>query len=108
MSTTMALKDTALASPSRVAAPGLAVGIAALIFAAHVPLLFLHFEQLWLKPHYQLFPVVLAGAFVLLWPVAQFSFGNSPGGLRYGMGCVQLGAILVTIGWLIDSMSQLA
>src|SRR5258708_1662125 len=102
MSTTMALKDPAPVGASRKSTPRLALGIALAIFAAHVPLLFVHFQQLWLKPHYQLFPIVLAGAFVLVWPLAHYLYATSPGGLRYGIGCVMAGAIFVGIGWLID------
>jgi exosortase len=104
----MALKDPAPVGASRNSASRLALGVALVIFAAHVPLLFVHFQQLWLKPHYQLFPLVLAGAFVLVWPLAHYSYATSPGGLRYGLGCVMAGAILVGIGWLIDSMPDLA
>jgi exosortase len=104
----MALKHPAPAGAQRDTTNGLALGIAILIFAAHVPLIFVHFQQLWLKPHYQLFAAVLAGGFVLLWPIAEFSYGNSPGGLRYGIGCAIIGGILVAIGFLIDFMADLS
>lgn len=61
----------------RDASPTLAVIVAAVVLAAHAPLLYLHFQQLWLKPHYQLFPVVLIGAFALLWPLKSFSLNVS-------------------------------
>ena len=41
------------------------------IVAAHLPLLLLHAENLWDKPHYQFFPIVLVGAGFLAynrWP----------------------------------------
>src|SRR5262249_49780818 len=40
-----------------------AVGCLAL---AHLPLLVAHAQQIWLRPHYQFFPLVLVGAAVLL------------------------------------------
>ena len=52
---------------------GLVIGIGLILLAAHVPLLFAHFRGLWLKPHYQLVPIVLVGAFLLLWPTASMA-----------------------------------
>ena len=41
---------------------------AAVTALAHLPLLLAQGRQLWLRPHYQLFPLVLAGAVVLAAP----------------------------------------
>lgn len=40
---------------------------AGVIALAHLPQLILHAEQLWSKPHYQFFPLVLAGSLFLAW-----------------------------------------
>lgn len=81
---------------------GLVVAIALVVFAAHVPLLFAHFRGLWLKPHYQLFPIVIAGAFVLLWPTGSFSFAKA-GVLKPAMTLLALGAAVFGAGMLIES-----
>jgi exosortase len=39
--------------------------VVGVLLAAHLPLLYVHAQQLWLRPHYQFFPVVLLGAVVL-------------------------------------------
>src|SRR5438067_3391622 len=48
---------------------GRVLAAAAVILAAHLPLLLAHGRLLWGRPHYQFFPLVFAGAAVLLWPV---------------------------------------
>ncbi len=104
----MAVREPAPASASRPITPRMVFAIAAVIFAAHLPLLFIHFQQLWLKPHYQLYPLVLVGAFVLLWPLAHFSYAKSPGGLPYAIALTIIGVGLVAIGMIIDSSAGLA
>ena len=39
--------------------------VAGVVLAAHLPLLVLHARQIWMRPHYQFFPLVLLGAAVL-------------------------------------------
>lgn len=46
----------------------IAAGVIAL---AHLPQLILHAEQLWSKPHYQFFPLVLVGSIFLAWSRLQ-------------------------------------
>ena len=46
----------------RLAAGGLVVGAFLAAIAAHSPLLYDHFSQLWTKPHYQFFPLAIVGA----------------------------------------------
>jgi exosortase len=101
MSSPAAVLDKPLGD-SRKASPGLAIGVAALVLAAHAPLLFLHFQQLWLKPHYQLFPLVLAGAFALLWPLKAFAW-DPPGTLRLALRALALGVGLIVAGALVES-----
>lgn len=98
----MAVREPAPASASRPISPQMVFGIAAVIFAAYLPLLFIHFQQLWLKPHYQLYPLVLAGTFILLWPLDHFSYKKAPGGLPYALALALGGVALVAIGMLID------
>src|SRR5262245_45032587 len=108
MSTTMAVRNPVPASSAQPATSGWIVGISLLIFAAFIPLMFAHFQQLWLKPHYQLFPVVIGLAFVLLWPLNQFSYAKAPGATKYAIGLAVAGAALVVFGMLIDTSEGLA
>ena len=41
------------------------MAVVAIVIAAHLPLLILHGEQIWLRPHYQFFPMAILGAGVL-------------------------------------------
>lgn len=91
----------------RDASPTLAVIVAAVVLAAHAPLLYLHFQQLWLKPHYQLFPVVLIGAFALLWPLKSFSL-NVSGALQHAVRLLALGVGLIVVGAAVESMEWTA
>ncbi len=52
-------------SPARSGAAWGFIVAAAILIAAHLPLLFRHAEQLWLRPHYQFFPLALLGVVVL-------------------------------------------
>jgi len=38
-----------------------------LVALAHLPLLFVYFQQLWARPHYQYFPLVLGAAAYFIW-----------------------------------------
>src|SRR5690606_16359272 len=38
-----------------------------LVALAHLPLLVVYFQQLWGRPHYQFFPLVLGAAVYFLW-----------------------------------------
>ena len=51
-------------SPPR-ALPWGRLAVVAIILAAHLPLLVLHARQIWMRPHYQFFPLLLVGAVVL-------------------------------------------
>jgi exosortase len=41
--------------------------VASLVAVAYLPLLWSHFGQLWARPHYQFFPIVIIGAAILAW-----------------------------------------
>ena len=79
-----------------------ALVVAAIVFLAHLPLLLMHFQELWLKPHYQLFPIVLVGAYGLVWPMASFQF-NSPGLLRYANQIMAGGLAVLIVGMIGES-----
>ena len=40
---------------------------------AFLPLLYAHGQFLWIQPHYQFFPLVLAGAAALAWPCLLYT-----------------------------------
>src|SRR5262249_500468 len=83
---------------------GLVVAFAVFAIAAHAPLLFSHFHQLWLKPHYQMFPLVLIGAFALLWPTG-FSKGTFGGVMRPATIVLTIGIVLTVLGLNGDSLN---
>jgi exosortase len=60
---TTPLQESRIAAPSRQHVA--LVIVASLVVAAYAPLLAAHFHQLWLRPHYQFFPLVMIGAIVL-------------------------------------------
>ncbi len=51
--------------PARRVLPWAVLAAVAAALAAHLPLLILHAQQIWMRPHYQFFPLVLLGAAVL-------------------------------------------
>src|SRR5262249_19746025 len=61
--------------------------LALCVLPVYLPLLVAHARQLWLRPHYQFFPVVLAGAAILGWQRLQGIKHLAPGsrGLSYGL-----------------------
>ncbi len=70
-------------------------GIAVLL--GYLPLLVVHFQQMWARQHYQYFPFVIIAVIVLM--VTRYKEGNEPGpraGKRLG---VEIGLCLVS--WLL-------
>jgi exosortase len=67
---------------------------------AHGPLFFLHLSQIWLRDHYQFFPLVFAGAAVLAW-----SRLRNLGPLSAGSSSVTFG--LLAAAWIILAASEL-
>src|SRR4051812_8779944 len=67
-----------------------------ILVVAFLPLLVAHGRQLWLRPHYQFFPLALVGAAVLAWPVLKDGPRSRPGAtaraVSYG---------LVGLSWLL-------
>ncbi len=49
------------------------------ILLAHAPLLFVHFQQLWSRPHYQFFPMVLLAFLFLVWTQLSDHHGRPAG-----------------------------
>src|SRR5579863_5122720 len=82
------------------------IAISALIVAAFVPLVGTHVQQLWVKPHYQFFPVVLLGAAVLAWSRRRVFKHLQPGSAKVSIGLVACawlllaGAEFVNSSWL--------
>jgi len=77
----------------------IAAGVA--LFLAHLPLLVAHGFALWGRPHYQFFPIVLAGAGLLAWPALKAAWpgtGATPGRttwLLLGLNWLMLATALV-------------
>lgn len=76
----------------------------ALLALAYGPLLYTHGTILWAKPHYEFFPLVLAGSAILAWSASKRLGALQPGKYRW---LVWLGAgfCLLTLAWgaLIDA-----
>lgn len=102
MSTTAPVVERTPAAPRNSTGRGVILAMFAVLLAAHAPLLFAHFRQLWLKPHYQLFPLVLAGGFILLWPTASMSFSRA-GVLKPALQLFALGGAIFGVGFVSES-----
>lgn len=80
--------------------PWLVILVATALVLAHLPLLSLHARQIWLRPHYQFFPLLLVGAAILF--ILR---------LR-GLGTLKPGSTVATVGllaagWLILAAGEL-
>jgi exosortase len=79
---------------------------ASCIVLAHLPLLAVHAQQIWLRPHYQFFPLVVAGALVLLFARTRRLGPLVPGAAMpvlvffAAAGSVLLVALLLHSSWL--------
>jgi exosortase len=71
---------------------------AAVLGLAHLPMLIAFGRQLWLRPHYQLFPLVIAGAAVLARPAWRLAVGGSP---APSAAARRAGAALLGLNWLL-------
>jgi exosortase len=67
MATVSAVQKTTPAAPAEPRLSMSLIAVAIVCCLALAPLLFAHMKQLWVRPHYQFFPLVLIGAGVLLW-----------------------------------------
>src|SRR5262245_29185799 len=65
--------DQPRVAPSRPALPAPPLVAAGLLGLAHLPMLIAHGKQLWMRPHYQFYPLVLAGAALLAVPAVQLA-----------------------------------
>jgi exosortase len=80
--------------------------VAAILALAHLPLLIAHLRVLWLKPHYELFPLVFLGAGVLAlpaWRLAQSGSTPSPAAKKWGLILLGLNWLLLTTAVAIES-----
>jgi exosortase len=80
-------------------APSL-LGLSALIVAAYVPLVMTHGQYLWMRPHYQFFPLILLGAAVLAW-------SRSAELKRLESGSFSLSIVLAASAWLALAGAEL-
>ncbi len=67
---------------------------AAVIAAAFMPILLLHGHELWARPHYQFFPLVIPGAVALIW-----RWCGKLGRVEPGMAA--LGSGMAVLAWLM-------
>jgi exosortase len=80
--------------------------------AAILPLVVAHGRQLWLRPHYQFFPILLLGAAVLAWSRLRSAPLPVPAAPRLGAFLASLtwlllaGAILLDSSWLATVAAQ--
>jgi exosortase len=93
-----------------------ALVVAAILLAAHLPLLIAHGQQLWLRPHYRFFPLVLLGAGVLAFTRLRPAPALAPGSTRWAAPllllawCLLAAAELLHSSWLgsISALTTLA
>src|SRR5438067_2029850 len=90
-------KATATAVPWRLGAMGL------LWIGAYLPLVSAHARQLWLRPHYQFFPLVLVGAVVLFCSRLKDAGPLSPGSGRWSAMWVSVTLALTAVAVLLNS-----
>jgi exosortase len=91
----MPLAGRGLAKPS-----GRVLAAAAVLLAAHLPLLVSHGKVLWARPHYQFFPLVFVGAAALLWPVlSEFRTARLPA--ARGPATATPGFVLMAVSWTL-------
>jgi exosortase len=79
---------------------------AAVTALAHLPLLLAQGRQLWLRPHYQLFPLVLAGAVVLAapaWRLVAAGAVAGPVARRVGVALLGLNWLLLAAALVLES-----
>src|SRR5690242_8669232 len=72
---------------------------------AFLPLLLAHGRQLWLRPHYQFFPLALIGAAVLAWPALTEGPRTRAGATArtFSFGLVGLSWLLLAGAVVMDS-----
>lgn len=73
------------------------------VLLAYGPLLAAHGRQLWLRPHYQFFPVLLLGAAILAWQRLHSVHALRPGPRSLSYGLVGLAASLLAAAVVLDS-----
>jgi exosortase len=73
------------------------------VTAAYLPFLVAHFRQLWLRPHYQFFPVVLVGAAVLGGQRLRDLRHLTPGPRALAAGLAAAAAWLLAAAVVLDS-----
>ena len=79
------------------------LAVVALILSVLLPLLAAHAAQLWLRPHYQLFPVALLGAAVLAWQRWREVKPLTPGSRPVSYGLVGLAWIVLALAVAVNS-----
>jgi exosortase len=91
---------------SRPAARPLALGLVvagAVVVLAHLPLLVQHGRQLWLRPHYQFFPLVLLGSLVLAFLRLRDGERLAPGSPRWSWPLLALAWFVLVLAELLYS-----
>jgi exosortase len=79
------------------------MAVSAVVLGACLPLVTVHFQQLWARPHYQFFPIVLIGAVLLA--VARFRRIESlqPGSRWVSWGMAGFAWMLLAVAELVHS-----
>lgn len=80
-----------------------AIVFAAVVVACHLPLVFLHFRNLWMmRPHYHFFPLLLIGVGWLMWQRwPQWSLNTRAP--RWSTALLGFGGVLLAVGTLLWS-----
>jgi exosortase len=83
--------------------PWAALVLLLFLTAAHLPLLLAQLNQLWIRPHYQFFPLVLVGAAVLAARQSKELGQLSPGRPLWSYLLVSVAALLLALGAVLES-----
>jgi exosortase len=71
-----------------------------LIALAHAPLLYVYFQQLWSRPHYQFFPLVLAASAWFVWSRWEQRVPSGSRSLWVSRGLLAASAVLLALAFL--------
>src|SRR6266851_6485581 len=85
------------------AAPGRVIALVVLLSTAYAPLVSVYVRQIWLRPHYQFFPLVLVGSAVLALSRLPGLGQLKPGSWRWSYGLAGLALALTAIAVFLFS-----
>lgn len=71
--------------------------VSGLLLSIHLPLVFIHLQQLWQQPHLRFFPLLIAGVAALAWSRRPASFAGRPLPHGFGYGVIVIALCLQVV-----------